>query len=251
MESSYILCLLPTRWQCFKHWMDIPFRTGALCLYIPSKSPATPGRLEGAVWLLHNSISNLLFFTSAAPRVGTTPALDPWVVPTLIRGTCFNPSLGPQTWLGQDGHQPLGKSPPPGPGAAHQLGQGCHQGSGPSNTAQGVPQPFCLCSLRAWRFCIPGRLADWHQENQVCMASEAVGISSRGLPSPGRTTCQSSYPIRTQSGEWQQEWSRTKVTLPSLGMLMRSWEDCVGNDRWMKQEYKASLRSSRGHRWLC
>lgn len=69
-----------------------------------------------------------------------------------------------------------------GPGAAHQLGQGCHQGCGPSNTAQGVLQPFRLCSLRAWRFCIPARLADWHQENQVCMASEAVGISSHGLP---------------------------------------------------------------------
>lgn len=198
------------------------------------------------------ALATCYFFTSAAPRVGTTLALDQWVVPTLIRGTCFNPSLGPPNLAGSG--WPLGKSPPPGPGAAHQLGQGCHRGCGPSNTAQGVLQPFRLCSLRAWRFCIPGRLADWHQENQVCMASEAVA-----------TTCLSSYPIRTQSGEWQQEWSRTKVTdvtavlwiprdhqtPPSLGMLVRSWEDCVGNDRWMKLEYIALLRSSRGHRWLC
>lgn len=85
MESSYILSLLPTRWQCFKHWMDIPFRTGAVCLYIPSKSPATPGWLEGAIWLLHHSISNFLFFYISSSKSGNHSCFRS------MSGSHFNP----------------------------------------------------------------------------------------------------------------------------------------------------------------
>lgn len=78
---------------------------------------------------------NKLIFLHQQPQKWAAHALYPWAAPTLIHCTCFSPSLGPQIWLAQDDHQPFGKSPHPGSGAAHHLARGCHQGCRPSDLA--------------------------------------------------------------------------------------------------------------------
>lgn len=69
--KAVIFCLCcPQDGSALSTGWTFPFAQVQFACIIPSKSPATPGWLEGAMWLLHNSISNLLFFYISSSKSG-------------------------------------------------------------------------------------------------------------------------------------------------------------------------------------